>query len=203
MRDVWYSDRRDLVKWASVAATARSARIKEVIWVALLPQNREASGQQVALKRRFGVRGEVVWRYFRDMHDIVSLGHELGIKITLADDDLASLTRDKYVLALADQLKRRRTRCVVFVDPDTGIAPDKRASLAHISTKHLAQVWDALKPEDWIVVYQHGDRTKDWLTRRMALFSKVTGVRGRTDRLPEVAKDAAIYSAKRERSPQP
>jgi hypothetical protein len=45
-------------------------------------------------------------------------------------------------------------RCIVFLDPDTGLEP-RAPSLDHVLASEARAIWDAVKPGDVLALYQH------------------------------------------------
>ena len=50
---------------------------------------------------------------------------------------------------------------VVFLDPDTGLAPQK-ANAEHVTCKEITSIWHQLKRGDHLVLCQHSFRDTNW-----------------------------------------
>jgi ribonuclease BN (tRNA processing enzyme) len=88
----------------------------------------------------------------------------------------------------------------VFPDPDTGIAL-KYAGPQHTTITDIAEIWKALKPGDWLIMYQHASRRKDWLKEKQKTFEQACdGTKTITIQGPEIAKDVAFLAARKPRN---
>jgi hypothetical protein len=70
LRDSWYGDNRDLVKWATLLHLAAEHGIQRIVQVAYL------QGSQPPMLEADDVTTAVpspVWRHFRDLHQIQGL----------------------------------------------------------------------------------------------------------------------------------
>jgi hypothetical protein len=87
------------------------------------------------------------------------------------DGDLfSSKTRDTYFRDLGHQ--------DLFLDPDTGIAPDdKDAEKKHIRTSEIAGLLSAA-PSRMLLIYQHASRDKDGLRKKLILVRSTNGLAG-------------------------
>lgn len=141
-----------------------------------------------------------VWGHFRNIHRIRYLEESTGLEIKVFDKEFTS-PRGGYVeevIRLICDCQRKPK--LVFLDPDTGIAPPSGAGLEHVKPSELAEVFSALGTGDVLVFYQHARRVKDWLTETRrefvtALDAGDTSVT--TITCPEIAKDVAFFVAEK------
>jgi len=60
----------------------------------------------------------------------------------------------------------------VLLDPDVGIAP-ANAGAEHVTENDVMAIWETLSSGDWLVVYQHASRTKQWLSYAVERLSRI------------------------------
>jgi hypothetical protein len=86
------------------------------------------------------------------------------------NDLFSSKTRDTYFRDVGQH--------DLFLDPDTGIAPDdKDAEKKHIRTSEIAGLLSAT-PSRMLLIYQHASRNKDGLRKKLNLLRSMEGLRG-------------------------
>ena len=201
MRDWWYGDKRDLVKWGTAIALARKQSIGSVFHVALyrpdLP-NYELSINE--LKEPLPV--EVV-RHFRDIDKIQRLAEEAKIEIAIHKDSFQCTPefrtrhdfRADYFDKVAIRIKEYTAPVIVFLDPDTGIAPETYG-YEHVTHREVRITLRAMKAGDLLLFYQHarlGDG--DWLNSTREEFSQAVGqtVPVKIVTCNQIAKDVAFF----------
>ncbi len=62
----------------------------------------------------------------------------------------------------------------LFLDPDTGIAPDEKAKKEHISFSEIAALLAESRTR-MLLIYQNASREKDWPLKKLQLFRSVRG----------------------------
>lgn len=167
MRDAWFGDRRDVVKWAAVAHIASREQIEMVTHVAFL---RRVPPFKLETPDGTEQINPSVWQFFRDITTIRDLGSKLKLEIVVYSEDFKH--RSTYTKQLSAKLGEISKRKLVLLDPDTGIAP-KQPTLGHVKHEDIRSFWDALRLGDWLVVYQHASRKKDWLGEPRRVLSEV------------------------------
>jgi hypothetical protein len=167
MRDGWYSDDRDLVKWAALAHLVHREHLGAVVQVTMFrPSKRptlETASGQIEVP-------EAVWSHFRDLRAVRDLGEKAGFQVSVIDATFASKSRRAYFSLVSDALRGMRKAKAVLLDPDTGFEPGK-ASAKHVTADDVGVMWDALAEQDWLLLYQHRWRQATWkedATRRFA-----------------------------------
>lgn len=195
MREKWYGDERDLVKWATLLHLAREQNVKRVVQVTcLVPDGYKGTKEPHAiLVEEFGADfADVVWRHFRNLEGVVELGRRVDVEVIVLPDTYPSEAnkRDDYFRSVAEEwLSRPHDPTIVFLDPDTGLGKER----THVSPHHLQMIKAEMKAGDVLVFYQHEPRYDggDWKVDRHRDFADVLGVStdAVTRRLSDVAKD--------------
>ena len=85
---------------------------------------------------------------------------------------------------------------VVFLDPDTGLAPQV-AGPEHVTADEARLMFDVMKPGDVLVCYQRARRQKDWRGDRRRAFTRALGVPSQEVEVfnSQLAKDVVLFSA--------
>jgi hypothetical protein len=148
MKDNWYGDSRDLVKWGVLVHLARQHDVKRIIQVAYYRPSTwpplEIDGREVEIPN-------VVLDHFRSIGSVTKLACEPEIQVvdTLFGD------RDRYLREVLKLVAGDSdARALVFLDPDTGLAP-RRSRPEHVLESELAEIWRQMRPGDVLVFYQH------------------------------------------------
>jgi len=158
LKDKWYADKRDLIKWGGIVHLCKTRGINHVIQAAYF---RESTWPQL----NFGYKdtpipGDVI-AHFRDIEDIKRLGKKTGLNIEVVKGGFTQRSREAYTANLCKRIRDYTQRLILFLDPDTGVAP-KNAKAEHIKPEEINLIWHALKPKDVLVLYQHSFREADW-----------------------------------------
>jgi hypothetical protein len=132
-----------------------------------------------------------VWTFFRDVRRIETLETKgFAVKIVLKEFDHKN--RSAYSSQLQQYLDASLRPLLLFLDPDTGLAP-KTAKKEHVTDKDLEQSWSELCHGDWLVLYQHRWRNRNWID---AASNRLSGICGGTKievaRSEEIANDVAF-----------
>jgi len=203
MQDQWYGDKRDIVKWGSLVHMAREYGTQSILQVAFFRLSNSKHVLQISEDCEVPLAPEV-WDHFRDIRQIKRLERGTGRRIDVFDTVFCE-PRDAYVDAVADDIRKREHETeflLVFLDPDTGIAPPKsKPSLKHVLPCELRHIYRALRTGDVLVLYQHQRRTKDWLAETRRQFAdaiQVDPAKVRTVTCPCLAKDVAFFVARRD-----
>jgi hypothetical protein len=193
VKDTWYADQRDLVKWGTLVHLAESDSLAAIVQVAYLRPGKRAT--------LLNGSGEVpisptVWSFFRDVTAVRSLGELLHRRVVVIDRRFMPQRRRQYRQAVVESVRSVEGPKIVLLDPDTGIAP-ARASGKHVTAEDITAVWEALQPGDWIAVYQHRSRSKTWKQDARDRFAAVCGDNSvQVYTAPEIASDV-LFLAKR------
>ncbi|MEE9235144.1 MAG: hypothetical protein V3U28_06890, partial [Candidatus Acidoferrales bacterium] len=113
----------------------------------------------------------VVLEHFRNLEGIEALSQSSNLHIEVfkrrfvADGKTSKVKGDfraEYFESVLAKIRTyQRRRLLVFLDPDTGIAP-QRPGPKHVLRKEIREIFGAIKPDDWLVLYQHARRHKNW-----------------------------------------
>lgn len=192
MRHKWYSDNRDLIKWSVLLLLARRNKADRIIQIALL--NLSQFGDVEIDGERHSIPEEVL-RHFRDVRNVTTLSHQPRISVfdcSLQDRASYFLAAARFISSFCDE------RCVVFLDPDTGLEPNGRGDTKHVLNRELREFWDVLSSSWVLVFYQHETNKagKPWIEDKRAQLASAIGVpinevgvaSGR-----EIAKDVVFF----------
>jgi len=197
MRPIWYGDRRDRVKWGALWHIAEKLDLSPIIQVAYW---RNETERTLVLGGDDGKTPipEPVWNHFSNMRGVEQVGRTNGREIVVLDDPFEELKRREYVGHVIEAFSRYTRPKLLFLDPDTGIQPDRTASAKHATITDVLEFWDALLRGDVLAVYQHASRRDNWIQRsRNLLRSACTGSLVSCIRSPDVAKDVAVLWAEK------
>jgi hypothetical protein len=110
-----------------------------------------------------------VWKHFSDLGRIAEVGTALGRSVHVIDRPFDPRERSAYFESVTAELASLTPLRIVFLDPDTGIGRNN-AGPEHVRVEELGKVWRALDPGDVLAVYQHADRTTNWVAARSQLL---------------------------------
>ena len=195
MRDQWYGDNRDLLKWSTLLHVALRERLSAILQLALHRPNAEWPTLRSS-QGKVELPAQVV-RHFRNLDDIQRLAKDAGIKIEV------------FKLTFQDRFRyfEEARRCVeslkedpllVFLDPDTGMAPEV-AGPEHVTAEEMHSVFQVMKQGDVLVCYQRARRQKDWRGDRRRAFTRALGVTSQEVEVfdSDLAKDVVLFSLKK------
>jgi hypothetical protein len=193
MQGLWYGDKRDRVKWGALVYLAKEQEISCIVQVAYFRH-----GPDLKLQiNEFGVEREVelpqeVWDHFSDLRHIERLGKATNLKIIVLDQEFKQKIRPNYISDIVTDLANIKCRKIVFLDPNTGIEPKNRKP-EHVAIEDIQTIWKALSVNDLLVIYQHSDRTLNWLPdREKTMCSACGGVDIKTITGKGIASDVAM-----------
>lgn len=195
MKERWFADDRDLVKWSALLHFARAHALARIIQVAYV---RADERPQVTIGEQTVAVDDVVWNFFRDLQRIRQLGATAGIPIDVIDDTFDPRNRAAYQQRVTDGLAANRDGAILlFLDPDTGLQP-ARASAEHVAREEVQACWRRLAAGDWLALYQHARHDKSWVEDvRCELSALCDGVPIDLVRSTEIGKDVALLFARK------
>ncbi len=193
MRDEWYSDKRDLVKWGVLLKLAELNNMATILQVAYyrfsLWESIEIDG------RAYPLPPEVV-SHFRDIKKIKAMRSNARVRVLV---DLFQ-DRTRYLQRILMTIRKLPRPAIVFLDPDTGLEP-KKPSLKHVLETELGEIWHALRPGDLLVFYQHANRgRRTWIKEKKTQFEKAIGLYPGGSKLARgkgIASDVAFFFSHR------
>lgn len=195
MRDTWYGDRPDLVKWGTLIYLAQKEHIKRIVQVAFFRKGKRPP-LQAGSQNNVEIPEEV-WNHFRNIRLIEDLGECTGLDIEVIDQPWDSKSRQEYVQCVSELLKAKPEKKVVLLDPDTGIEP-RRAKREHVKEEEVRKFWETLNPGDWMVLYQHSNRKAKWQEDAKSKFQHACGdVYVETFKAEGITKSVVFFAAQK------
>jgi hypothetical protein len=193
MKNCWYSDNRDLIKWSILIHLAFMNSASRILHIAYF---QEHSFPKVELDYEEKAIPREVQQHFRDIKNIENLSSPNKVRLF----DKVIIDRNRYVFEAKKIITRFiDDRCVVFLDPDTGLEP-KKPSLKHVLRKEANEFWENLKLGDVFVFYQHQTNKsgEPWEESKRVEFEKAIGAGKDTVKIgrgPKLAKDVVLFYA--------
>lgn len=195
MKDQWYGDNRDLVKWSALLHLADRFGAPRVLQIAYY---RPSSWGCVKVgEDEVGVRPEVL-AHFKDIRGAGAISSRA--RITVFDEPFAD--REQYLLSALQFISgSSQEKCVVFLDPDTGLAP-KTPGWEHVLEGEVRAVWDRLKEGDVLAFYQHrtNRNSQPWIEPKREQLARAIGVETNQVSVasgPRIAGDVVIFFCQR------
>ena len=191
MKDEWYGDKRDLVKWGVLVELAEwfdAERILQVLyhrpskWAQL-----DIDGEQIPLPA-------AVLKHFRNAAAISTI--QARARVEVITDSFGN--RDQYLQTVLQRLKADRGKpCVVFLDPDTGLE-SRNPGPEHVLESELATIWREMSGGSVLVFYQHQTNRNGtpWVESKKAQFEAALELKpgsARVARAPKIARDVALF----------
>ena len=195
MRDQWYGDNRDLVKWSALVHLARREAVPAILHVAMY-RPAPAPAPLVTAHGKVDPPAEV-FRHFRDLDDIQRLAVVTGLEIDVVKEPFTD--RAAYFRRVCQRVTAPRGGpMLVLLDPDIGLAAETPGP-EHVASAEVAAVFAALRQGDLLVCYQHARRQKDWRGRARRAFANAPGVPSFEVELlqSEVARDVLLLAVKK------
>jgi hypothetical protein len=148
-----------------------------------------------------------VFHHFRDIDQIQRLMAIVKLKIEVHKDfflwNSAFRTREDFRKAYFDKVAKRikeysAASVIVFLDPDTGIAPRPATpTYEHVTPHEIHTVFGAMRPGDMQVFYQHaGLGDSAWMDSTKREFSQAIGPNIPVDVITcnQIANDVALFA---------
>ena len=196
MKDQWYADNRDLVKWSILIQLAKQNSINHILQVAYY---RKSEFGNVTIDDLDLEIPEEVKNHFRNINNIKAVSD--SITIDVFDKELTE-NRDAYldqVILAIKEYDRKPT--IIFLDPDTGLEPN-RPNLNHVLNDEAKKIWRTLKSGDMIALYQHqtNKNGQPWIEPKheqfaLALKEPVQNVKVAHGK--SIARDVVFFYAKK------
>ncbi len=170
MRDIWYSDKRDLVKWSVLFRLAERYGACLILQIAYY---RLSNFGLVIIDDQEVTIPQEVLQHFRSIKNVKNIKSKVRISIfdKLIED------RTTYLNEAISFIKSHRNGPrMVFLDPDIGLEPS-RPSLGHVLESEALAFWDSLRIDDIFVFYQHQTtpyKSQTWIeTKRVQLAEAI------------------------------
>lgn len=201
MQEVWYADRRDVVKWATLIHLARTQGLDIILQIAFCRPEK----QPYELQTPDGPIQipSIVWRHFRNLYNIVPLGRAAEVEVNIFGREFGNTKerRNRYFEEVTKEVKALQAkRLLVFFDPDTGLEP-RSCTVKHVEASELRHVFDSMKPRDWLVLYQHRPLRfgSDWKMKAEERLALAVGVaqNGIKSFFSTVAPDVVFFAVEK------
>jgi hypothetical protein len=192
MKDQWYADNRDLIKWGGIAHLCSETGIKDVYQVAYW--RRSTWSPLDFNNKKVRIPNEVL-SHFRDINDVKRLGEKLGLHIHVENRKFCQYDRDVYHNSVCKLISTQKLRKIVFLDPDTGIAM-QNAKAEHVEPQEVSSIWQSLKRGDFLVLYQHSFRDTDWKAIRRKQLAEACNIdrsKVKEWEAPALARDVVFF----------
>lgn len=195
MRDQWYGDDRDLLKWGALVHIARRDRLSMILQLALYRES-DAWPDLRSSEGPVNIPSEVT-RHFRNLDNIHRLAKTIGLKVEVFKAPFRNRT-DYFTKACRRIESLKEESLVVLLDPDMGLAADV-AGPQHVTAADVQLVFEAVRPGDVLVCYQRAGRQKDWRGDRRRAFTRALGVSSQDVEVFDspLAKDVVLFATRK------
>ena len=195
MRDEWYGDNRDLVKWGVVLELARRYGAKHIlqvlyqrpsVWEPLV-----VDGEQIEV-------ADAVLQHFRCCTSVTAIQCQAAVEVVSENFE----DRRIYHQIVLQRIRERpEAPGIVLLDPDTGLE-SRRAGPEHVLESELAEIWRTLRLGDVLAFYQHQTNRNGtpWIEPKKAQFERALGVGNGSAKLAQgkgIARDVAFFFIRR------
>ncbi len=192
MKDIWYGDNRDFVKWGVLLSLAETYSVKRILQAAYFRPgntgNLEIDGKVLPLP-------SVVRKHFRNLNGVVSLSSSPEIQVI----DTEFTDRHRYTRSIVEHAVDGLHPCIVFLDPDTGLEPPKsKPKLEHVLESELSYIWKEMAHGDVLTFYQHKTTrgNEPWIEAKKAQFERALGLHSGVAKIAqgqEIASDVVFF----------
>jgi hypothetical protein len=192
MRDQWYGDNRDLVKWGVLLELVRRHRVRHVLQILYYRSNTwgqmEIDGEQVELPA-------AVTQHFRNTKSVSAI--QCSVPVDVVSEPFEN--RSHYLQIVLQRIQSRvHSPGIVFLDPDTGLEPPGVPGLQHVLDHEARKIWEVLSPGDVMVFYQHQTNRNGtpWIEPKKTQFERALGVQEGSAKLAYalgIARDVAFF----------
>jgi len=191
MRDKWYGDNRDLVKWSIILHLAEVYKCKRILQIAYY---RKSHPSTVVIDDANIEIPEEVHQHFRNIKNIELIKSDFNVNVfckELAHRHSYLNQACKYICRFSSE------KCIVFLDPDTGLEP-ANPNLNHVLDQEAKIFWETIKSGDVFVFYQHQTNRngQPWMDTKKRQLANAIGIHEQNVKIasgPDVAKDVALF----------
>ncbi len=191
MRDIWYADNRDLIKWGVLVRLAATFEVTRILQLAYFRPSR--LGQLVIDGQEYDIPEEVI-AHFRNLRTIGNLGSK--VRVTVFDPVFQDrAVHQQAILAFLPAFAQER--CIVFLDPDTGLEP-QNPTLDHVLGTEVRAIWSVMKAGDVFAFYQHQTNRagQPWIEPKQIQLAQALGIPQQAikiARAPDIAQDVVFF----------
>ena len=171
MRDRWYGDNHDLVKWGILLKLANLYHASKIVQVAyyrpetikidsIAEEEAKELGADPGWSCIYQMPDAVTNHFSRSLMEITRLSSS-SVQIQVVNSVWSAEGRAScaYVQKVKAELEKLPidSPCIIFLDPDTGLEPPNgKPELEHVLESELEQIWEkAVRVNDVLVFYQH------------------------------------------------
>ncbi len=190
VKEYWFADHRDLIKWSVLVHLAHRHALTTIVWVPYLRIEKQRpafhfNNEEVRVS-------DNVWTFFRGIRRIKYLANSEGLSIKLVSKEFNHRDRSGYSLNLQRHLNGYTRPLLLFLDPDTGLAPSA-AKKEHVTDEEVRRAWADLRHGDWLVLYQHRWRNVNWINSASERMRGICGgAKIEVARSEKIARDVAF-----------
>jgi hypothetical protein len=190
MRDKFYADNRDLVKWAILHRLAETFQAHRILQIAYY---RPSEFAKILLDGEEHDIPQEILGHFRDLKTVETINSKIRVKVFAEPFE----QRDNYLKSVKSFLSSYEERCVVFLDPDNGLAP-QRPSLKHVLESEAKAFWEEMKSGDVYVFYQHQNNRAGlpWIEPKRRQLERALGLPEHSIKIakgPQIAHDVVFF----------
>lgn len=191
MKDKWYADNRDLVKWSVLIHLAKQHSASRIIQVAYYRPDTYAD--IIIDGKAHSIPAEVL-NHFRSITNVKRIRSNASIDVY----DKAFENRQEYLRGALEYIGSfGDTRIIVFLDPDTGLEPAK-PSAEHVLRSEAKAIWRCMKRGDTMVFYQHQTNRNGtpWVEPKQSELATALDVKKASVKVasgPLIARDVVFY----------
>ena len=191
MKDIWYGDNRDLIKWSVLLHLVRKYNAKKILQIAYYRKSDFKSFEMDGVNHRIP---EEIINHFRRIKNIETLKLEVPIHVfnnVLNDRRVYVEESLKFIKLFQD------SNTVVFLDPDTGLAP-RRPGPQHVLESEAKTIYNNLIKGDVFVFYQHQTNRngRPWIEPKREQLARALNIDSKnlkTAYSQLIARDVAFY----------
>ena len=205
MRNEWYGDKRDFLKWPTLLYLANREGIRQIFQVAMrtdaeppYPPITTLNGERVNCEN-FTEQVSNHFHQHNDLNGIRAVGEHFGIDIVVWPETFTHANRSGYFANILAEIQKYECPTIWFFDPDTGIEPPSGANRTHVRLSELANAFQLIPEGDYLASYQHAWREENWQSQaRTRLSQKLNvGVSGVEVFTSDYANDVIILAVRK------
>ncbi len=204
MRDHWYGDNRDLAKWGVLLQLADRYDAKHILHVMYYRTNGwapvQVDGEELQIP-------PAVIDHFRRAVSIAELQSPVPLDVITEPFE----NRQKYLELVRQRIKARtQTPGLIFLDPDTGLAPPSPAVSSKrefVKDNEVRAMWEDMQIGDVLVLHQHKTKRNGppWVAMKRLQFEATLGIPEGSSKLaeaPRITMDALFFFVQKEQEAQ-
>jgi len=195
MKDIWYADNRDLVKWAILYSLANTFKVKIILQIAFYRPSK--FGHIMIGNKKLDIPKEVI-AHFRNIKNASGITSKMLIDVFCAD--FREDRRRNYLQKVKKHLSKqyKSGNLIVFLDSDTGLQPLNKCKAEHVSEEEARELFKTLKRGDIFVFYQHqtNRRGEEWVEPKRSQLADAMGVHKDRIQIAQatgIARDVVIF----------